>query len=315
MINPTPFEKIRSQAAVARKQDRFAHLQGELDTDLPWIAEEFSHLYYLPVYDAMTRKERLHYNQLFAVTTAEQIAFFEVTVPNEVHRRERGATASAELKGALEDFETEELEHAAMFDAWLAKARPALGLRGPIFRAGAGGRALLRMIFWFRRFFVFWSWALFYIEERTTIIGRRMLKDKASYDRRSADMQIAHMKDEMRHLVLTHELIREFWDPASRGLKAVNLWILRGFLNFVFFRPYSARSTWSRLVESHPRLRAFEPEVLAGLRTLGKDPRYLRQLLSREACPKFWIALGERAETRKLQEHWAESWNESLGVT
>lgn len=307
MINAKIFEQIHSQSLQVRENsNRFAHLEGPLNKDRLWISEEFSHLFYLPIYSKLSRQEKLDYNHLFAITTVEQIHFFEKCIPPQVHRKKAEGTEKY-LRVALEDFDEEEAEHAKMFEGWLEAARFQFEDRSEIFKVGAFSRWVLQSIFHFPNTLVFWTWALFYVEERTTIIGRRMLRRKEEYDPRSLETQVLHMKDELRHLMLTEELVYVFWDVAPMTLKKINLWLLEKTIKLMFFKPYSAFETWRRLKAIHPHLEFHDQEVVKGLKKLENDRNYLQQLLSPEACPKFWRILKTKPEMQSLHRKWSQS--------
>lgn len=262
-----------------------------------WITESISHLAYAPFFKELTPEERLTYNHLFALTTVEQFIFFEGQITPMLHAEKleaRGEKFAPPAREALITFDREEREHVEMFQAWLKLARRRYPL-ARVFEKTPATQWIVEMVFKRPRFLIFWTVALMYVEERTTILSRRMLKE-ANMDEVSLEMHEKHLKDEMRHLVLTDELLREFWDPAPAWLKRLNLWILKSFFFQVFFKSYSARHTFKALLSYHPRLERFQSEFDRFIEDLPNNRAYLSQMFSPEASPRLFQALEARPE-------------------
>lgn len=275
-----------------------------LDPQKLWMAESISHLAHAPFFSDFSLQERLTYNHLFTLTTLEQFIFFEARVSPRIlpeNFASQDLEFSPDHEEALRIFDSEEREHVRMFTAFLEKART-LYPRQQIFSLGLGIDRALDFIFRWPRFFVFWCWALIYIEERTTIISRRMKKDEGRMDPTALELHLRHLKDEMRHLVLSEEMIRTYWDPAPRWVQGLNLWLLGQFMNVVFYRSYSATATWKRLLEIHPRLKIHQKAFTTYIASLPHNAVYLSQMFSQESCPRFWASLQARPETRSFRE-------------
>ncbi len=142
-----------------------------------------------------------------------------------------------------------------------------------------------------------------FFEERSTIVVRRMTSDLKRMDGYSFDIHDRHMRDEVRRLVLTEELIRHYWDPASNWLKTLNLHLLKFFFDRAVINSYSAEKTWRVLSSRIPRLTVYNKEFLADLRELPNNRVYLNQILGRNASPRFWSQLQRRPETAFLRNY------------
>src|SRR5258708_6116152 len=86
----------------------------ELRPELLWISDDISHLRYSPFWQQLTDQERLTYNQLFAVTTIEQILFFEAELAPLLEELNDVSLTEMEHE-ALDHFVGEEAEHVEMF--------------------------------------------------------------------------------------------------------------------------------------------------------------------------------------------------------
>ncbi len=272
-----------------------------------WIPDKISHLFYIDIYKDMPPELQLKANHFFALLVVEQIATFERDLLDIVNQKIfkkiiRDAAVTLEFKNALEHFDREEKNHVIMFDRLIEVSNQVLGRKNRYFDMSIFSRFVLRIIFSFPNFLSFWIWVILFVEERTIHVWKEIQKeDAAQFDPLHREVHYAHMMDEARHVQIDEFLLELLWESQPMWIKKMNIGILKLFLKYTFIRSRTSRRLWQKLKKYDARFETYNEQVLSGLNHLQSNKKYLSQIFSVEAAPRFYRLLKKYPEMQNLE--------------
>ena len=200
-----------------------------VDASLPFVPEDYTQLYFTPLYAALHREHRLRYNQLFALRINEYIMMLEADLVERLLtplRRLPKVSGDAALLLAIDTMIAEERRHYGVFAALNRACRPDIYTPDK-------DRHFSRLPLWTKAMFwgagmlasrlAFALWYLMAMEESSMALARDMTRCPQTetlgrLDPAFAGVHLEHMKDEARHLHIDDSsiAIRYHSEKASR---------------------------------------------------------------------------------------------------
>jgi hypothetical protein len=304
--------KLRAPAALqseradpARRTGAFR--AGPIDFDRPFVPEEFTQLFYTPLYRSLTAGQRLRYNQLFAIKINEQIMIFEQAFAERMLAPLVGdPRLPREVSDCLTDMVAEEAAHTQLFRELNRASLPEVYARrdacftslGPLDRAAfalftASPRRL--------PFLLFFSLAL---EEHSLALAlafeQPISATLGAYEPSFVRAHCEHARDEHRHIHVEAHVIRRLFHRAPRPLRALNAALLRLFLRGILTPRRTGIAVARRWLADRPELAPRTDELLSALRALGADDAFQRSLFSRTITPLTFALFDEDPSFRSL---------------
>jgi len=270
-------------------------LRVEIDASCPFVPEEYTQLYFTPLYATLSHAQRLHYNQLFALRINEYIMMLEADLIDRLlpqllrHPRVRDDAA---LTLAVRTMQTEEHRHFAGFAALNRRCRPDLYPEG-------SDRYFSCLPWWTRAMFAavgrlssrhaFALWYLMAMEESAKSLAREMVlhpqtRTLGRLDAGFVRVHHEHLKDETRHLHVDAILIERCMDPRRQRLNAL---LFKNMLAGVVrpTRGGSGVKVVRQLVRDRPELAPREPAMIAAVLALKDDRHFQESLFNRRIMP------------------------------
>jgi hypothetical protein len=267
------------------------------------VPESITHLYYAPVYQTLTEKERRVYNKLHACFCCEMLIFFEEELPQGYSTAARGAGVSKSVYGEVQAMLASESRHAAMFrdlardlDSNLYEPFVYHFLRMP-----KGILRLLKLPLQYPRLFPLVFWIVLLQEERAVYYSKEVIRCASELDPRVVDAFSRHMDDEKDHLGVDEALLEVYWERSSSSIRWLNAQAFRILVDEFLNAPKRGGiRVIERLVQEVPTLEGRKRELTAGLLDLAKDARFHESLYSRKIVPKTFALFDRYAEFRSL---------------
>ena len=283
-----------------------------IDFTRPFVPEDYTQLYYTPLYRSLHREHRLRYNQLFGIRINEYIMMLEADLVErllEPLRRHPGVASDATLVACLDTMIEEERHHFRCFLALNRLCRPELfGDRERFFSVlpwpvrtlfGAVGRVAGRLSFAL--------WYLMAMEESSTALARDMGRRPVTETLGPLEPTFAavhrdHMRDEARHLQIDGILVDRCLAGAGRATRLFNARLFKSLLGTVT-RPTRAGSgvkVIRQLVREMPELSWHEERMIAALLALKDDRAFQTSLFNRAAMPLTFGVFDRASELQDL---------------
>jgi hypothetical protein len=291
-LDPTDIERLANDP-VRRMQ--MPALEA-IDLDKPFVPEEYTQLYYTPVYRSLHRQHRLRYNQLFGVRINEYIMMLEADLVERLLsplRRHRNVTSNPALVRCLTTMIEEENQHYGCFAALNRACFPDIyetceryfsKLPWPI-------RALFGSVGLIAGRLAFALWYLMAMEESSTALARDLSRNAMTelgpLEPTFAAVHREHLKDEVRHLQIDGILIDLCLGRSSRARRAFNARLFKAMLGTVT-RPTRAGSgvkVIRELVRQMPELSWRETDMMNAVLALKHDRAFQASLFNRKAMP------------------------------
>lgn len=287
-----------------------------VDPRRPFVPEEYTQLFYTPIYESLHFEHRLRYNQLFGLRINEYIMMLEADLVARLLRplsRHKAVAGDADLIEALETMIREEEAHYAYFAALNRACRPDL------YPPGAD-RLFSDLPVWTKGMFLmagalagklaFAMWFLMAMEESSISMAREMLvrpktKTLGELDPAFAAVHREHMKDETRHLHVDRILIDRAIDAVrSTARRGANAWMFRTMLKGVTrpTRSGSGVKVIHQLVRDMPELGSRKEEMIRALLELNSDRRFQESLFNRRIMPLTFRLFDKAPELARLGE-------------
>jgi para-aminobenzoate N-oxygenase AurF len=268
-----------------------------IDLSKPFVPENYTQLYYTPVYHSLHREHRLRYNQLFGVRINEYIMMLEADLVERLLsplRRHPKVIGNPTLVRCLSTMIEEENDHYRCFvalnracfpDLYRTRERYFSDLPWP-------SRALLATAGLLAGRFAFALWYLMAMEESSTALARDLSRNPVTetlgpLEPTFAAVHAEHLKDEVRHLQIDGMLIDLCLGGSGRGRRALNATLFKTMLAAVT-RPTRAGSgvkVIRELVRQMPELSWREGEMIDAVLALKDDRGYQVSLFNRKAMP------------------------------
>ena len=268
-----------------------------IDLSKPFVPEEYTQLYYTPVYRGLHREHRLRYNQLFGVRINEYIMMLEADLVERLllplRRRPEVAREPALLR-CIDTVIEEEKHHFQCFAALNRACFPALyaGRDRYFSELPLLPRALFATVGWLTGRLAFALWYLMAMEESSTALARDLARNPTTetlgeIEPAFAALHREHMKDELRHLQVDGILAELCLAGAGRATRALNATLFKTMLGIVT-RPTRAGSgvkVIRELIRQMPELSSRQEEMIRAVLALRHDDAFQRSLFNRTAMP------------------------------
>lgn len=292
-LDPADIERLASDPVRRMRMPAV----DQIDLGKPFLPEEYTQLYYTPVYKSLHRQHRLRYNQLFGVRINEYIMMLEADLVERLLsplRRHPNVAGNPALVRCLSTMIEEENHHYRCFvalnracfpDLYRTRERYFSDLPWP-------SRALLATAGLLAGRFAFALWYLMAMEESSTALARDLSRNPATetlgpLESTFAAVHAEHLKDEVRHLQIDGMLIDLCLGGSGRGKRVLNATLFKTMLAAVT-RPTRAGSgvkVIRELVRQMPELSWRESEMIDAVLALKDDRGYQTSLFNRKAMP------------------------------
>ncbi len=303
--------RLAADPAHCTRTDR--HL--EVDSRCPFVPEDYTQLYYTPVYASLSFEHRLRYNQLFGLRINEYIMMLEADLVERLLTpllRQAGVAADAALTQAMITMIEEERRHFAGFAALNRACRPDLYPPGKdrlFSRLPAWTKVMFGIVGALAGRFSFALWYLMAMEESSMALARDMGRRPETetlglLDPAFVSVHREHMKDEARHLHIDARMIESCIGSGSRVGREINAWLFQSMLGGVtrLTRSGSGVMVIRQLVRDMPELAPREEEMIQALLTLTSCRPFQESLFNRRIMPKAFSVFDDTTELARLGE-------------
>lgn len=290
-------------------------LSLEVDSCRPFVPEDYTQLYYTPVYASLSFEQRLRYNQLFGLRINEYIMMLEADLVERLLTpllRLPRIAADVSLVQAMTTMIREEKLHFAAFAALNRACRPDLYPPGE-------DRLFSRLPCWTRA--MFWTvgalaghlsfalWYLMAMEESSMSLARDMgrrpeTETLGSLDPAFVSVHREHMKDESRHLHIDGRMIDSCIAAAARTRRSFNAQLFQFMLHGIT-RPTRSGSgvmVIHQLVRDMPELAVREEEMIQAVLALKNCKPFQESLFNRRIMPVTFQVFDNTPELASLGE-------------
>lgn len=290
-------------------------LSLDVDSCRPFVPEDYTQLYYTPVYATLSFEQRLRYNQLFGLRINEYIMMLEADLVERLLTpllRLPRIAADVALVQAMTTMIREERLH---FDAFAALNRTC---RPDLYPPGED-RLFSRLPGWTRA--MFWivgalagrlSFALWYLmamEESSMAMARDMIRRPETetlghLDPAFVSVHREHMKDEARHLHIDGRMIDLCIDSGARTSRALNARLFQSMLRGITHptRSGSGVMVIHQLVRDMPELAERKEEMILAVLALEKSQPFQESLFNRRIMPVTFEVFDNMPELANLGE-------------
>ena len=292
-LDPADIERLASDPARRMRMPAV----DQIDLSRPFLPEEYTQLYYTPVYKSLHRQHRLRYNQLFGVRINEYIMMLEADLVERLLsplRRHPNVAGNPTLVRCLSTMIEEENDHYRCFVALNRACFPDLYRTRERYFSDLPwqSRALLATAGLLAGRFAFALWYLMAMEESSTALARDLSRNPVTetlgpLEPTFAALHAEHLKDEVRHLQIDGTLIDLCLGGSSRRRRVFNATLFKTMLAAIT-RPTRAGSgvkVIRELVRQMPELSWRESEMIDAVLALKDDRGYQTSLFNRKAMP------------------------------
>ena len=285
-------------------------LHVPVDPHKPWIPEEYTALFYTPLYAALTHAQRLRYNQLFALRSNEYIMMLEHELIDRLLpplKRVPQVRDDVALCLAIDTMQAEERRHFEGFAALNRHAHPALYPPGQdrfFSRLPWHTRVAFGAVGLLSGRFVFALWFLMAMEESSKTMASRMQSHPETatlgpLDPAFAHVHHQHLKDETRHIHLDAWLVQHC---LHRSQPQINAWLFKRMLPAVTTptRGGSGAQVIRQWLRECPELAPRASEFMAAQLALRHDRRFQASLFNRSIMPQTFALFDQCAALAQL---------------
>ncbi len=307
-LDPMIIERLASDPA---RRMRCAPVE-RIDMTKPFVPEEYTQLYYTPLYGRLHREHRLRYNQLFGVRINEYIMMLEADLVERLLAplsRHPEVVRKPTLVRCIETMIAEEKEHYRCFAALNRACFPALYADKDRYFSALpwSTRALFAAAGLVAGQLAFALWYLMAMEESSTALAREMIRNPTTetlgpIEPSFAAMHREHLKDETRHLQIDGLLVDLCLVRAGRTRRRLNARLFKAMLGPIT-RPTRAGSgvkVVGELVRQMPELAWHRNAMIAAVLALAHDRRFQTSLFNRKAMPLTFGVFDSAAELAGL---------------
>lgn len=287
----------------------------EVDGGRPFVPEDYTQLYYTPVYASLRHEQRLRYNQLFGLRINEYIMMLEADLVERLLTPLLAlpqVSADIELMQAVTTMIQEEQGHFAAFAALNRACRADLyppGKERLFSRLPGWTQAMFWIVGALASRLSFALWYLMAMEESSMALARDMLRRPETetlgpLDAAFVSVHREHMKDEARHLHIDGRLIDLCLGASSKPGRAVNAWLFQSMLHGVT-RPTRSGSgvmVIRQWVREMPELAGREEEMIRAVLDLKRCEAFQKSLFNRRIMPLTFGVFDDTPEMGNLGE-------------
>jgi hypothetical protein len=290
------------------------NLHLAVDSCHPFVPEEYTQLYYTPVYSSLCFEQRLRYNQLFGLRINEYIMMLEADLVERLLTpllRLPHVAADTAFVQSMTTMMQEEKGHFAAFAALNRACRPDLYPLGKD-RFFSQLPVWTRAMFWtvgaLAGHFSFALWFLMAMEESSMSLARDMVRRPetetlGTLDHSFVSVHREHMKDEARHLHIDGKMIDLFIGSGPRT-RRVNAQLFQAMLRGVTrpTRGGSGIKVIHQLVRDMPELSARKEEMIQSVLALNGCREFQESLFNRRIMPVTFEVFDNTPELANLGE-------------
>jgi hypothetical protein len=292
-----------------------AGLSLEVDAGRPFVPEDYTQLYFTPVYATLSFEQRLRYNQLFGLRINEYIMMLEADLVERLLTpllRLPRIAVDAALVQAMTTMIREERGHFTSFAALNRACRPDLYPPGDdrLFSRLPGWT---RAMFWFvgamAGRLAFALWYLMAMEESSMALARDMVRRPQTetlgpLDRAFVSVHREHMKDESRHLHIDGRMIELCIGSSGRASRSLNARLFQAMLRGITLptRSGSGVMVIRQLVRDMPELASREEEMIQAVLALKDCQPFQESLFNRRIMPVTFRVFDGTPELANLGE-------------
>ncbi|MEQ1669494.1 MAG: diiron oxygenase [Hyphomicrobium sp.] len=289
-----------------------------IDMRKPFVPEEYTQLYFTPVYASLHHEHRLRYNQLSGLRINEYIMMLEadlierLLVPLRHHPRVRNNPA---LIQSIETMVEEERRHYQYFAALNRSCRPDLYPEGQdrrFSRVPVWTKAMFRTAGLLANRLAFSLWYLMAMEESSMALARDMTRRPetetlGALDPAFASVHQEHMKDEARHLHVDGILIDLTIGASERLRRVVNAKLFQAMLSGITTptRGGSGVKVIHQLVREMPELTDRKDELIRAVLSLKSNKAFQESLFNRRIMPVTFKVFDQTSELADLGDRMA----------
>ena len=289
--------KVNRLAADPARQTQAVDI-GEIDFSKPFLPEDYTQLYYTPLYRALSDDQRLRYNQLFGIRTNEYIMMLEAELVERLLRplrRHPRVAGDAELVRAIDTMVEEERRHYRYFVELNRACLPEIFVEGReryFSELPWQARATFGLIGAIARQLAFPLWYLMAMEEASMTLARDMIRTPETETLGPLEptflaVHREHMKDEARHLQVDGLLIETCLMKDGGLRRRTNAKLFTSMLGGIT-RPERSGSgvkVIRRLVRERPELQPREEALIQAVLALRDNAGYQKSLFNRRSMP------------------------------
>jgi hypothetical protein len=268
-----------------------------IDLRKPLVLEEYTQLYYTPIYRTLHYEHRLRYNQLFGVRINEYIMMLEADLVERLLaplRNHRNIVGNATLVRCIDIMIEEERQHYRCFATLNRACFPDIYRYGERYFSDLPWptRTLFAAVGLVAGRFAFALWYLMAMEESSTALARDMARNPVTESLGEIEPTFAavhgeHLKDELRHLQIDGIVIDLCLVRSSRPARLLNAALLKLMLSAVTrpTRTGSGIKVIRELVRQMPELAWREEQMITQVLSLKNDTTFQTSLFNRKVMP------------------------------
>lgn len=310
-LSPDHINRLAADPAHCTRTD----LAPVVDPTRPFVPEDYTQLWYTPIYASLHREHRLRYNQLFGLRINEYIMMLEGDLIERIYpalRRHPAIAADSALVAALDGMVAEERRHFTAFARLDRICRPDLfppGRDRLFSRLPIWGAAMVRFVGFVAGPLSFALWYQMALEESAISLARAMVERPETETLGTLDpgfvaVHREHMKDEARHLQIDGLLIDRAIGEASKWRRRLDARLFRAMLVGITrpTRSGAGVAVIRQLVRDMPELGDREAEMIRAVLALKDDRRFQESLFNRAIMPVTFGVFDRTEELADLGE-------------
>jgi len=286
-----------------------------VDSSCPFVPEDYTQLYYTPVYRSLSFEQRLCYNQLFGLRINEYIMMVEGDLVERLLTpllQKPRIAKDQDLSRAMMTMIEEEKRHYAGFAALNRACRPdlyPLGHDRLFSRLTGSTQAMLWIVGALARRLPFALWYQMAMEESSLALARDMNRQPETetlgkLDPSFVSVHRAHMKDESRHLHIDARMLESSIGSGKRIERVVNAWLFQAMLSSITrpTRKGSGVMVIQQLIRDRPELAPRQEEMIQAVLALSNCKPFQESLFNRRVMPKTFSVFDDTPELVNLGE-------------
>ena len=276
----------------------------EIDHTLPFVPERLTHLAHSAVYSTLSAKQKLRYNQLYALQLGELTSLFEREIAGRYPSIAQLNCVTPELRREIQRLVADEGEHIEQNARLNFAAAPELYSNGPNYfvrlprpfvalgRAGSLTRYFAPALVLFGTL----------LEERLLHHSNVVVAESHSLEPHFRKDACAHALDEIHHVELNIRLLDAVWRSVGPVQRRANALFARETIRTFLLGPRRAgRRVIERLVVDCPELAPRREELHRALRRLTKEREFLSFLYSEQTNARGFSVMRRFPELRCLE--------------
>ena len=265
-------------------------IDSEIDFSKMFIPEWMTPLAHTPIYSTLTSKQRIRYNQLYALYFNEITTFFEsfaedLLLTSLIAKNKFSENFNENLLRIVR----EERGHTAMFQALNKHAAPELYKNTDYYFLevnkffNAIGRWASKRADVFPLFF----WLINMQEERSTHHARSSIKNASNLESNFVQAQRRHLQDEVDHVKNNQQLLKLIWYNQPKYKRIINARLFSFLVGTFFNLPKrSSMPIFRQLALDCDGIDVLIPEMMKQIKSLHSKKSFHQYIYSRKITPK-----------------------------